>query len=164
MRNRACLVAASAALWLLPLRAQAIQLFFSVPLDGMQEVDAQGNPNQGDLDGSGTAQLFLDTDMDTISWVIGVDAINLPPTGAHIHEGAIGTNGPIRIDFNAQLSGGPLVSSFVDLVAANPEGFYVNVHNDPFFAGAIRGQIPEPATALLVAAGVVLLAGQRRRS
>jgi hypothetical protein len=159
MHARSWLVAAAAALLALPLPARAALFYFNVPLDGAQEVDASGNPNQGDLDGSGIAELFLDTDTNTISWVIGVTGIDAV-IAAHIHIGDKGTNGVVRIDFSGQLSG-TTVDPDVSLVAADPEGWYVNVHTGPFPAGAIRGQIPEPGTALLLAAGLAFLAGAR---
>jgi hypothetical protein len=31
---------------------------------------------------------------------------------------------------------------FADLIAENPENFYVNVHSSVFGPGAIRGQLP----------------------
>jgi hypothetical protein len=45
-------------------------------------------------------------------------------------------------------------------VIANPGGFYVNLHNEGFRSGAIRGQItlvPEPATAGMMLAGLALV-------
>jgi hypothetical protein len=47
-----------------------------------------------------------------------------------------------------------------------PETFYVNIHDASFGAGAVPGQIPEPATVLLFGAGLSGLAfgGRRVRS
>jgi hypothetical protein len=159
MRARSWLLAAAAALWLLPSPARAALFFFSVPLDGAQEVDAGGNPNQGDLDGSGTADLTLDTDTNTIQWSISVADIDTV-VAAHIHFGDKGTNGSVRIDFSGMLAG-TTVDSDVSLVAADPTAWYVNVHTAAFQAGAIRGQIPEPGTLALIGAGIALLASRR---
>jgi hypothetical protein len=159
MRARSWLLAAAAALWLLPSPARAALFFFSIPLDGAQEVDAGGNPNQGDPDGSGTADLTLDTDTNTITWSITVADIDTVIL-AHIHEAPAGVNGPIRIDFNGMLTGST-TDPDVSLVAADPTGYYVNVHTVAFQAGAVRGQIPEPGTLALLGAGIALLAGRR---
>jgi CHRD domain-containing protein/PEP-CTERM motif-containing protein len=48
-------------------------------------------------------------------------------------------------------------------VLANPADFYVNVHTTEFQNGAVRGQIPEPATALLLGAGLLGLAASSGR-
>lgn len=163
MRARSSLLAAAvAAFWLLPIPAHAALFFFSIPLDGAQEVDSGGNPNQGDLDGSGTADLTLDTDTNTVTWSITVANIDAV-VAAHIHQAAKGANGPIRIDFSGQLTGST-TDPDVSLVAADPTGWYVNVHTGTFPAGAVRGQIPEPGTLALVGAGIALLTRRRVRS
>ncbi|MCC6585094.1 MAG: CHRD domain-containing protein [Bryobacterales bacterium] len=85
-------------------------------------------------------------------------------TGLHIHEGAAGANGPVRLD--SGLSGANnvasadgfgnitrsfLVSSETGLTAlngllANPEGFYLNLHTTVNPSGAVRAQVA-PASA-----------------
>jgi hypothetical protein len=122
---------------------------FLAELSGANEVPA------GDPDGSGTAAVSFDAIDATTSEVCfdlaytGIDA----PTAAHIHTGAAGANGGILIDF-----GTPTADSFsgcvdaptadVDLILADPAGFYVNVHTGAFPDGAIRGQLAEgPAPA-----------------
>jgi hypothetical protein len=160
-RTRLLAAATAAAFWLSASPAQAALFFFSIPLDGAQEVDASGNPDQGDPDGSGTADLTLDTDTNTIVWAITVADIDTV-VAAHIHVGAKGTNGPVRIDFSGQLNGST-VDPDVSLVAADPTGWYVNVHTQAFPAGAVRGQVPEPGTLALLGAGVALLARRRGR-
>jgi hypothetical protein len=160
---RTVLLAATAALWLVPASAHATLHFFVVELNGANEVTAGGIPNQGDPDGSGVANLIIDDVALSISWNISVMDIALPPTGAHIHNGAVDTTGPIRIDFDEQLTGSGLVDPDLAGVLADPTQWYVNIHNADFPAGAIRGQIPEPGTALLLACGVGVLASRRRR-
>lgn len=165
MLRRLAFALIGAAAFALPASAATIQ--FVVPLSGAQEVDSSGNPNQGDLDGAGTATLTIDDVALTISWVIEVSNIALPPIGAHIHNAPAGSNGPILIDFNSQLTGSGLFDADLASVLADPTQWYVNVHNADFQAGAIRGQlgqpVPEPtALALLVAAGGIAVARRRR--
>ncbi|MBC8099588.1 MAG: CHRD domain-containing protein, partial [Armatimonadetes bacterium] len=119
---------------------------FTVVLEGEQEV-----PTPGDLDGTGTALLTFNTDTDEVCFDITTANIALPVTVSHIHQGAFGANGPVVIDF---LPGGPdadgvysgcIIDTDVDAVFADPAGFYVNVHNATFPAGALRGQLVLPA-------------------
>lgn len=158
---------AAAALLAWSASAQAEILTYMVSLDGQQEVDAGGNPGNGDLDGSGTAQLFIDTDLNSIDWEFTVTGITLPLSLAHIHQAPAGTNGTPVVDFNAQLSGADLVDVDLANVVANPSGFYVNLHNTDFSGGALRGQIgnpvPEPAAILLAAFGLTALVIAKRR-
>jgi hypothetical protein len=164
MRTRRLWVGAAVAALFLPLHAQATLFTFVIPLNGQNEVTAGGVPNQGDLDGTGTATITIDDStgpFPTISWNIVVNDIALPLTGAHIHQGASTTTGPVRVDFSAQLSGSGLQDADLVGVLADPSGWYVNVHNSVFPGGAIRGQVPEPTSALLVAGGLALLARRR---
>lgn len=145
--------------------AQAAPTHFFTSLSGFQEV-----PGPGDPDGTGTASLVIDPDALTIEWNIPVDNIDLPTTGAHIHVGPTGVAGPIVVDFNNQLSGVDLSDPDLAAIAVNPSDYYVNVHNTPYPAGAVRGQLPCPTTvipappALLLAAfGLAGLALRRHK-
>lgn len=160
MRSKGWWVGAAALALLLPLQAHATIFNFTIPLSGANEVA----PNVGDPDGFGTANITIDDStapFPTISWNITVGNILLPPTGAHIHQGAAGVNGPVRVDFLSQLTGSNLQDADLVGVLANPVGWYVNVHTSAHPGGAIRGQVPEPTTALLLAGGLVLLARRR---
>ncbi len=136
---------------------------FIVTLDGFQEVNAGGMPNQGDLDGSGIATLMIDDSVSPpqIDWNFVVNGITLPLTLAHIHQAPAGSNGPVVVDFSAQLSGSGLADADLVNVLANPSNFYVNLHNVDFPGGALRGQIPAPGSVALVAAAGLM--GLRRR-
>jgi CHRD domain len=98
-----------------------------------------------DPDGSGVANISIDTVTNQICWTISVGGI-ADAVMAHIHEGAVGTNGPVRVNLFPPLplpnsSGCTTDATYAPLIAANPAGFYVNVHNADFPAGAIRGQL-----------------------
>jgi hypothetical protein len=134
-------------------------VLFALPLDGAQEA-----PGPGDPDGIGSALLSIDPEASTIDWHISVENIFLPITGVHIHQAPAGEPGPIVVDFAGQLSGMGLFDVDLPAIAANPSNYYVNVHNKKFPDGAIRGQIPEPATIGLLGLGLAGLLSRRKSS
>lgn len=109
-----------------------------------------------DADGSGTATIVLDPEAGTACWTFAVEDID-PVTVSHIHEGAEGTDGGVVVDldldgFDGSSEGCNDAADAATLQAIidDPAGYYVNVHNEAFPGGAIRGQLaPEsPNTAL----------------
>ena len=58
---------------------------FTTELTGEAEVTAAGVPNQGDLDGTGTAELTINVGQGRICYSIQVSGI-APAAAAHIHE------------------------------------------------------------------------------
>jgi hypothetical protein len=119
----------------------------SATLTGEAEVTAAGVPNQGDLDGEGTARITLNSGQGEVCFVLEVSGITLPAAAAHIHVGPSTTTGPIVVplaapDANGSSSG--CVSVDADLVKAirkDPAAYYVNVHTADYPAGALRGQL-----------------------
>lgn len=107
------------------------------------EVSLSGS---GDEDGSGTATVTLEPDTGQVCYEISVRNID-PPTAAHIHTGAAGETGGVAVPFNAPQGTGAwedCVSAdpaTVQQIADNPSGYYLNVHNEPHPAGAVRGQL-----------------------
>jgi len=139
----------------LSLHTQAAVFQFVVPMDGAQEF-----PGPGDPDGTGLATLQFDDLANSVTWDIIANNIDLPLTGAHIHQAPSGAAGPVRVDFSAQLSGGPVVDPDIAGILANPAGWYVNLHNSFFPAGAIRGQLsPEQITRIPDAGSSLILLG-----
>lgn len=128
----------AAALGLLVAGTAAAQSF-SGSLTGAAEV-----PGPGDSDGSGYAVVTFSGTNATYSILTNKIAA---PTMAHIHRGKAGESGPVVIDlaptFSAGLATGTVTASqaIVDEIRGNPTGFYFNVHNAEFAAGAIRGQL-----------------------
>lgn len=109
-----------------------------VSLSGDQEVP----PVQTSATGSGTIKV----DEDDKSVKGKITTSNIKATGAHIHEGAVGKNGPdiITLDKTADNewsvpSGAELTDAQYDAYKAG--GLYVNVHSDAHKDGEIRGQL-----------------------
>jgi hypothetical protein len=132
---------------------------------------ATDNRIVGDPRGRGEAYVFgIDGDSSTLCYVILVDGIGeleqAPGNGrqAHIHRGDRGENGPVVVNLAwpqdgraadcisedrilpngapafARNADGELLNSAVDILT-DPEGFYINVHNQAYPAGAVRGQL-----------------------
>ena len=100
----------------------------------------------GDPDGFGYARITIDLDTAQLCYQVSVARID-PATAMHIHEGPPGVAGPVVIPLDPPTNDG-LVSGCVAAdpalladIVANPGNYYVNVHNAPYPAGAVRGQL-----------------------
>ena len=114
---------------------------FTVQLTGAAEVTAQGVPNQGDPDGSGTARLWVNPGKSRVCWSIDVANVD-PISAAHIHVGPSTTTGPVVVSLNPYSGGCTTVTRELALALVKaPGSYYVNVHNAPYPAGALRGQL-----------------------
>jgi hypothetical protein len=120
---------------------------FATTLTGQAEVTAAGVPNQGDLDGSGSALLRLNPGRGQVCFTITVAGVE-PVAAAHIHRGVSTTTGGIVVHMSPAT---PTLGTWSGCEAAprslileifhQPQNFYVNVHNGPFPGGALRGQL-----------------------
>ena len=113
----------------------------SAELTGEQEV-----PGPGDPDGSGEATVIV-IPPDTICYVVTARGIE-PATAAHIHEAPPGEAGPVVLPLEPPtygVSGGCSQAdpALVSDLQENPGDYYVNVHNEEYPQGAIRGQLSE---------------------
>ena len=107
-----------------------------LPLEEGQEVPPTGSMATGEC----VAAMKEDRTELTVSCTH--DVANA--TGAHIHNGPAGENGPVIFPFDSATS--PIIGTapvdtdlLENLISGN---LYVNVHSDAFPPGEIRGQIP----------------------
>lgn len=112
----------------------------SATLTGAAEV-----PGPGDPDGAGTAHVTLNQGRGEVCFDIEVSDIN-PVLAAHIHKAPVDASGGVVVNFNISgngLSGcvGGVDKDLIKDIRQNPEQYYVNVHNNPHFGGALRGQL-----------------------
>lgn len=115
---------------------------------------AQEAPGPGDSDGLGIFSAI--TTPNSLCYVMTAKKIE-PAAAAHIHKAPVGVPGDIVVGLQAPTSGfamdcittvpesenttETLTMSELEAIRANPSDYYVNVHNELFPAGAIRGQL-----------------------
>lgn len=112
----------------------------STSLSGAMEV-----PGPGDADGTGMFSATVNPGQTKVCYTLSVAKIDTA-TMAHIHRGVAGVAGPVVVSLKAPVKGQSMACATVtrDLakeLIANSEGFYVNVHNAAYPAGAVRGQL-----------------------
>lgn len=120
---------------LLAVPAAAAPVILTATLNGANE------PGGGDADGVGTFSAEIDADAGDFCYTLTADKVD-KVTMAHVHTGAAGANGPpvVTLELGSDLCIAVEPDVLKPIVAA-PEGFYVNVHNAAYPAGAIRGQL-----------------------
>lgn len=77
---------------------------------------------------------------------VTLSVVGMAPTMAHIHQGAVGTNGPVivplkRISDNAFVAPDNAVLTEAQYTAYKAGGLYLNVHSAKYPAGEVRSQI-----------------------
>ena len=112
----------------------------TVRLTGAAEV-----PGPGDNDGSGTIKLTFNPDKGEVCYELTVANIQ-EATAAHLHEGAAGQDGPVKVGLDAPKTGTAQGCKSADpalvrTILQNPGQYYVNIHNTEFPKGAVRGQL-----------------------
>jgi aldose sugar dehydrogenase len=118
---------------------------FSIEMSGEEEA-----PGPGDPDGSGMANITINLNKRQVCFALMVSDIG-PATAAHIHIAPPGEPGPVVVPLNPPPTDGSSTgcANNVDRrllrnILRNPGAYYVNVHNEEFPAGAIRGQLSNP--------------------
>ena len=116
--------------------------------------------------GTGTASITLDTATNLLNWNVSWSGLSGADFLAHFHGPALPSQNAgvqVGIGIPSPRIGNAILSAAqaADLLAGL---WYVNIHSTTFQGGEIRGQVvPEPATALLVVAGLIGLSVSMRR-
>jgi len=121
--------------------------------------------NGGETTGSGTVTITMNTTKDSSGTITSATTnFNVTLTGfpsttniilAHIHEGASGVAGPIRVNTGIKSGDVPLNNgaggfqilgvntdaALAQQIINNPAGFYFNVHSTANGGGVARGQL-----------------------
>jgi hypothetical protein len=121
--------------------------YLAASLLGRNEVPAADGEATGDQDGR--AQALLRIQGDRLWYAIRWQDVQAPTAG-HIHLGAAGVNGAIKVPFFAgtlpdssrAVAGSVRVTDRTALarLKADPGSFYANLHTGEFPGGAVRGQ------------------------
>jgi hypothetical protein len=90
-------------------------------------------------------QVTLNPDKGEVCYELSVANIQ-EATAAHIHEGAVGKEGPVKVALEAPKTGSAkgCVKADAPVIIAimkDPASYYVNIHNAAFPKGAVRGQL-----------------------
>ena len=116
--------------------AQAEMMKFTTELTGAAEVPPI------DSAATGTAEVTLDTEAKTVTWIFTHDGLSGDMTASHIHGPAAATEaaGPV-IDTTSETMEG--TAPITDEQAAELKAgmYYFNVHTEKFPDGEIRGQL-----------------------
>lgn len=120
--------------------------FFGSVLNGANEVPVEGKA-VGDKDGQGLALMRIQGDQ--VSYAFTFTGTQTPTLG-HLHQGAKGVNGDVKIPFfterledGSTFAHGTVTVKDHDLlegIKTNPQNWYFNLHTDEFPGGAVRGQ------------------------
>ncbi len=118
---------------------------FTANLQGTQQVPSNAST------AFGAAIILVDKLIDSVYLTGAFTNLAAAASGAHVHSGSTGTNGPvfISLDFTAATSGTLHAATAVN--SANKASIldgnaYVNVHNASFPGGEIRGQVTATST------------------
>ncbi|MEU8403002.1 CHRD domain-containing protein [Nonomuraea sp. NPDC048892] len=121
--------------------ASGDDVYLAAGLRGANEVGTAGDKN-------GRSTVVLKISGDEITFAIRWNKID-KPTAAHVHLGAKGANGEIKLNLittpmpkgvlgvTGTVKAGP---DLVKALLAGPGGFYANLHDEKHLKGALRGQ------------------------
>jgi hypothetical protein len=107
-------------------------------LTGEKEVPGPGDPN-------GRGEADVKVYKAKVCYELEVERIK-PATAAHIHRGGPNVAGDIVVELKAPTDGSSegcnaISKNLSKKLREHPWRYYVNVHNDPYPDGAIRGQL-----------------------
>jgi len=130
--------------------AVAASTSFTASLSGANE------PGGGDPKATGSATVTADTSSGQVCATVTSDVSGA--VAMHLHKGASGVAGPVVVTFdakkiNAGSTCGTVSAAIAGQIAADPAGYYVNVHTPAFPKGAVRGQLTAQANSVGAGSG-----------
>ncbi|MFI9826940.1 CHRD domain-containing protein [Streptomyces sp. NPDC051913] len=148
MRKRLIVSAVAVAAVAVPTSASAVGNTAETPTVLAASLRGANEVGVGDSDGA--ALEFVKVDGDRVSVAVkwrGLDR----PTALHLHQGAKGADGDVKVDFGKVLGKGRGHSAtgtvtvkdaaLLDALKSDPGSFYANLHTKQFPGGAVRGQL-----------------------
>lgn len=125
-----------AACAVLAMPAFAEELKFTADLTAGAEVPAT------ESSATGTADVTVDTDANTVSWVVTFENLTGDATGAHMHgPAAMDENAPPAIDMSEDMMEGTGEITDEQIAELTDGMYYVNIHTEEYPDGEIRGQL-----------------------
>lgn len=106
-------------------------------------------PGPGDPDGKGRAVIRANAERGRLCYRLTYSGIG-EPNGAHIHKAPKGEAGDVVIALFGESTASPAEgcvdaeASVLRALQRKPRGYYVNIHNEEYPAGALRGQLRKP--------------------
>jgi hypothetical protein len=134
----AALVLAVLVIAAVPVVASESRATLEASLTGEKEVPGPGDPN-----GRGEAEVKVHKEK--VCYELEVERIK-PANAAHIHEGGPSEAGPVVVPLKPPTDGSSegciaISKELSKNLREHPSHYYVNVHNIPYPAGAVRGQL-----------------------
>jgi hypothetical protein len=134
----AALVLALVLMAAVPVVASEARANLEASLTGEKEVPGPGDPN-------GRGEADVKVHKAKVCYELEVERIKAA-TAAHIHQGGPNVAGDIVVELKAPTDGSSegckaISERLSKQLREHPSRYYVNVHNDPYPDGAIRGQL-----------------------
>ncbi len=119
---------------------KALSRTYAVKMTGAAETPP-GAPN-----GTAKAVVTLSSKLGKVCWTFKSLSGVSNPTYAHIHVGVAGKSGnivlPLSTGSTLKTKGCvPASATLISQIAANPHGYYVNIHSTQYLSGAVRAQL-----------------------
>ena len=118
----------------------AVTRQFGALLTGAAEV-----PGPGDMDGAAAVVIQTKAGSNQICVIAFATNQIADPTLFHIHQGSPTVAGPVVVDFVPLLPSGlgcvKVDRKLTRAIVKDPSGYYFNIHNADFPAGAVRGTL-----------------------
>lgn len=103
-------------------------------------------PGPGDSDGSGYVVLALKAAIGEVCGFVSIDGVDQTNIVVRVHKAESGQVGPNLFDLASTSDGSSFACvkhigpTIINDMKDHPSAYYVNVHNDEFPNGALRGQ------------------------